>query len=152
MPKVGTAWHSDRCCTHVKDWTTRAFRRTGDGSAFWAKVPRHYAEVMCGEAHERRKSTSFSSVPFLLTSNRCLVQLATSQESGQQQSCCKHAKQRWRRFKSNVRRCTSNTPLDHCHYPIQCPPQLCSNAQEGSTYFCQPRLRPFAGRDGHWAK
>jgi hypothetical protein len=46
----------------------------------------------------------WSSASFLPMSNRCLVQLGTSQESGHQQSCSKHAK----------RRCVQ--------IPIQCPP------------------------------
>jgi hypothetical protein len=120
----------------------------------WKKVPadiatRAVAKVMCREAHERNGPRRWSSASFLPISNRSLVQLGTSQESGQQQSCSKHAKRRWRRFQSNVRRCTSSTPLDHSLFPIHCPPQLRSNPRERSTYFCQLRLRHFAGRISH---
>jgi hypothetical protein len=130
----------DRCRTHAKDWASRAFRRSGDGSALWGKVPgddgrecrlTQLPARWRWSCAARRMSEdgfrSWSSVSLLLVSNRCLVLLCTSQESGQQQRCSKHGKRRRRRFQTEVCRCTSSTHLDRSHFPIHWPPQLRSN-------------------------
>jgi hypothetical protein len=116
----------DRCRKHANDWATRSYRILDDGSASWVKVPGHYggncrltwqptrSRWSCAVRRMSEDgSRRWSSASFLPTSNRILVQLGTTRKSGQQQSCFKHAKRRWRKVQSNVRCCTSSTSLVH---------------------------------------